>query len=156
MDNVSRREFVKKSAKITALTTVCLCGLEGCATYSGVGSTPSVDPAALDFSDNTLTIELAREPNLGSIGVAVKVIRPDLPDGMIVAHVDTDRFEAVSLACTHRGVEVEYDHDMTNFQCASIGNSMFAIDGENISGPARRPLTNYDAILENGNLIIRM
>ena len=155
MHDLDRREFFKKSAKLTAVTAVCLCGLEGCATYTKLGSTPAANPESLAFADNTITVDLTKEPNLSRVGGAVKIIRSEIPQGMIIAHVERDRFEVVSLLCPHRGVEVEYDHQRTRFQCASIGSSLFAIDGNNISGPANSPLRDYDAVLDNGILTVR-
>ncbi|HIP80374.1 MAG TPA: hypothetical protein EYH07_18185 [Kiloniellaceae bacterium] len=156
MDNCDRREFIAKGARATAVASICLCGLNGCATYSGVGRTPDVDAASYTLRDDILSIDLSKEPNLSKIGGAVKIVRADLPEGLIVAHVEEDRFEVVSLLCTHRGVEVEYDHGRTNFRCASIGSSVFTIDGQNVSGPASTPLREYEATLANRVLSIRL
>ena len=73
---------------------------------------------------------------------------------MILAHVEDNRFEIASLHCTHRGVEVEYDHLETRFKCPSLGHSTFTMDGANISGPAKRPLKKYEAVLKDALLII--
>ncbi|MBT6616321.1 MAG: hypothetical protein HOB38_29785, partial [Deltaproteobacteria bacterium] len=43
-----------------------------------------------------------------------------------------------------------------SFTCASLGSSKYTMDGENISGPAKKPLKSYEAALTNGNLVIRL
>jgi len=61
-----------------------------------------------------------------------------------------------SLLCAHRGVEVEYDHEKHNFTCASLGSSKYTLDGDNIDGPAEKPLKNYEAALNDGILMIKL
>ncbi len=154
MVDLSRRDFVKKSAITVAVTSSCLCGLGGCATYTKVGSTPAAASDSVTLRNRILSIDLSKEPRLSRIGSAVKIAHPDIPDGLIIAHVAENQFEVVSLLCTHRGVEVEYDHQQGHFQCASLGSSIFSIDGKNVSGPAGRPLKEYEATLDNGRLTL--
>ncbi len=154
MVNLDRRRFVRDGAVAVAATSACLCGLGGCAAYTGVGATPAAAPGSFTLRDGVLTVELSKAPGLDTIGSAVKILHPAIPDGLIVARVDENRYEVVALACTHRGVELEYDHQRGRFRCASIGRSAFSMDGENISGPANRPLRAYDAVLADGRLTI--
>jgi Rieske Fe-S protein len=53
-----------------------------------------------------------------------------------------------SIQCTHRGVEVEYQPEREEFECASLGGSQFAGDGSRLAGPAKKPLrvfrTSFD------------
>ena len=81
---------------------------------------------------------------------------PGIPGGIIIAHVEDRRFEIASLLCTHRGVEVEYDPAQMMFICSSLGSSAFTLDGANVSGPAETPLKNYEGVLDEGILMIRM
>ena len=154
MGKIDRREFIKNSGATVAITSACLCGLGGCATYTGVGKTPTAVPGSFSVREGRLVVDLEKELRLGQPGGAVKILHPDLPDGLIIARVATDRFEVVSLLCTHRGVEVDYDHERGRFQCASIGSSTFAFDGQRLSGPARRPLSEYHGKLDGERLII--
>ncbi len=90
------------------------------------------------------------------VGGAVKVRNSDLPDELIIARVEENRFVIASLLCTHRGVELEYDRENTRFKCPSLGSSVFALDGANVSGMARKPLRTYEAVLESNSLTIRV
>jgi Rieske Fe-S protein len=156
MAKLNRREFLKRSAMTIAVSSTCLCSLNGCATFTKIGNTPAINPEAFTLTGNILTIDLSKEPIVSSVGGAVKVIHADIPESMIIAHVEDSRFEIASLLCPHRGVEVEYDHAYTNFECASLGSSTFAVDGKNISGPAETPLKEYESVLKDGVLIIEI
>lgn len=156
MENLDRRELIKRGAVAAAVTTACLCGLNACATYSKVSKTPAANPDSVTVEGGILTVDLSLEPELSVVGGAVKVLHPDIPEGVIIAHVDENRYEVVSLLCTHRGVELEYDHPQTRFRCPSLGASVFTLDGANVSGPAGRPLRPYDAVLEDGVVTIRL
>ena len=156
MTKVDRRDFIKKGVATVAITSGCLCGLSGCATYTGVSDTPAADPKSVERDGATITVNLASEPALREVGGAVKILDADLPDGLIIARVEASRFEVVSLLCTHRGVELEYDRERSRFQCPSLGSSVFALDGARVSGPARRPLMAYDAVLDGDILTIRL
>ncbi|MBT6615143.1 MAG: hypothetical protein HOB38_23825, partial [Deltaproteobacteria bacterium] len=138
MEHANRRQFIKKSTTAVVVTSACLCGLgslSGCATITKVGDTPAINPGSFSLSDNILTIDLAKETTLREIGGSVKIRQAELPDGIIIAHVESNRFEIASLFCTHRGVEVEYNNAEHSFTCASLGSSKYTMDGENISGP---------------------
>ncbi|MDJ0739996.1 MAG: Rieske 2Fe-2S domain-containing protein [Gammaproteobacteria bacterium] len=156
MEDLGRREFIKQSATAVSAVTACLCGLSGCAAYTKVSNTPAASPAAVTVDRGTLIVNLAKEPHLSEVGGAVKVLHADIPDGVIIARIAQDRYAAVSLLCTHRGVELEYEHPRGHFQCPSLGGSVFALDGANVGGLAGRPLKDYDAIVENGMLSIRL
>ena len=152
----SRRQFLKKSATTITVTSTCLCGMTGCATFTKIGSTPSINPDSFTLANTLLTIDLAKEMILSKVGGAVKIKHPDLPDGVIIAHVDEQRYEVASLLCTHRGVEVEYDQELANFTCASLGGSRYGIDGKNLGGPAEEPLKEFEASLKDGILTIKI
>jgi Rieske Fe-S protein len=156
MDNLNRRQFLKKSVLTVAVTSTCLCNLNGCASITKIGNTPAIHPESFTLADNILTIDLSNEATLSKVGGAVKVRHFDIPDGLIIAHVEENRYEIASILCTHRGVEVEYDHSQTSFECASLGGSAYTIDGDNVGGPAEKPLKNYGATLKNRILTIKI
>jgi len=156
MDNLNRRQFLKKSTLTVAVTSTCLCGLNGCATFTKVGNTPYINPDSFKVKDGILTIDLTKNVNLSKIGGSVKIIHKDIPDSLIIARVEDKQFEIASLLCTHRGVELEYNHSQSNFKCASLGGSTFTLNGVKKSGPAKKPLKIYSAILENNILNIKI
>ncbi len=156
MGEFGRRQFLKKGAVTITVTSTCLCGMTGCATFTKIGSTPSINPDSFTLNNNILAIDLSKEMILSKVGGAVKIRHSDIPNGVIIAHVDEQRYEVTSLLCTHRGVEVEYDQELTNFKCASLGGSRYGIDGKNLSGPADKPLKEFEASLKDGVLTIKI
>lgn len=156
MGECSRRQFLKRGTVRLAVTSTCLCGINGCATITKIGDTPSINPDAFTLTKNILTIDLSKEAILSKVGGAVKIRHSDIPNGVIIARVAEQRFEVASLLCTHRGVEVEYDQEQTNFKCASLGGSRYGINGKNLSGPASEPLREYEATLRDGVLRIEI
>lgn len=156
MVEYGRRQFLKKGATTITVTSTCLCSMTGCATFTKIGSTPSINPDSFTLTNSILTIDLSKEIILSKVGGAVKIRHSDIPDGVIIAHVDEQRYEVTSLLCTHRGVEVEYDQELTNFTCASLGGSRYGIDGKNLSGPAGEPLKEFEASLKDGILTIKI
>ncbi len=156
MENISRRRFLKTSAATAAVVSACMCGLSGCATITKVGDTPPIHPEAFKIEDGILSVHLSKEPVLSKVGGSVKVTDPSIPDGLILVHDEENSYKIASLLCTHRGVEVEYDHGAGLFECASLGGSRFSLQGEKMSGFAETPLKAYDAVLKDGVLTVRI
>ena len=154
METINRRVFLSSGIVAVAVTSVCLCTLSGCATITKVGNTPEANPESFTLQGRTLSIDLSKEPILSKVSGAVKIKHEAIPDGIIIARVEDKKFEIAALACTHRGVEVEYDASEKNFQCASLGSSTYTLDGLNLKGPAKKPLKIYDATLQSNILRI--
>jgi menaquinol-cytochrome c reductase iron-sulfur subunit len=55
--------------------------------------------------------------------------------------------------CTHLGCAYHWDDSKREFLCP-CHNSLFAMDGKVISGPAARPLDRYDVRIEGNKLLI--
>lgn len=156
MKEMKRREFLKAGAVTVVVASTCLCGLNGCATFTKIGDTVAVNPGALTRKDNEYLIDLSKEPVLNQIGGSVKIKNETVPQGIIVAHTGENAYQVVSLSCPHRGAEVEYDHKHSRFVCASLGSSKFSLDGGLLKGPAKKPLTPFQATIQNGILSIKM
>ncbi len=156
MTQIHRREFLETLAA-AAGAGVCACGAGGCATFSKTGSTPAIAADAYTIEGRTATIRLGKVPELASVGGAVKIIDLRLPQPIIVGRAGDAEFFALSLLCTHRGVEVEYRHADRQVRCASLGHSRFGTDGSRVRGPARRPLQRIDTKLnpdEQGGALV--
>jgi Rieske Fe-S protein len=154
MSNMKRRDFLKVSAAAVVVTSTCLCGFNGCSTFTKTGHTPEIKPEALSQKGNKLLIDLSKEPLLGKIGGAVKIENGHIPQGIIIAHTEENAYQIASLLCPHRSVEVDYDHNNKRFECASLGSSTFTLDGRNIKGPAKKPLQKYEASVQGNVLAI--
>lgn len=72
--------------------------------------------------------------------------------GIIVAQNMNGNYLAVSSACPHEGVNVEFKSNQDQFYCSAHG-SYFASTGKYISGPANgRSLTQYKTALTGNSL----
>jgi Rieske Fe-S protein len=156
MQEMKRREFLKTGATTVIVASTCLCGLNGCATFTKVGDTLSIKPEALTRKDHELLIDLSKEPVLRQVGNAVKIKNEWIPQGVIIAHTEENTYHIVSLSCTHRGAEVEYDHQNRRFVCASLGSSKYSLEGQLMKGPAKKSLQPFTATLQDGILSIKI
>ena len=158
MKKISRKAFLAGGATaVAAAAGACLCTKTGWATISGVGATPSIAPDAYDIGeDKSVTIHVAKVPELAQVGGSVKILDSKIDDSLIVARIEEEGYVAASINCTHRGVEVEYRPDEKCFKCASLGGSRFKTNGENMSGFAKGPLNTYPVSSEGDILVVRM
>lgn len=146
MTGINRRDFITGLAAATG-AGACLCGATGCATFTKIGNTPAIATDAYAIDGRTVTVALDKVPKLGTVGGAVKMIDPRLPQPMIIGRIGDSEYAAVSLLCPHRGAEVEYRHEDHQFRCASLGHSTFGTDGARKRGPAKTSLRTFDVKL---------
>jgi Rieske Fe-S protein len=159
MTSINRRDFLASLAAAAGAGT-CACGAGGCATFTKTGNTPAIAADAYTIEGRTATLRLGQVPELASVGGAVKILDPRLPQPIIVGRAGQAEYIAVSLLCTHRGAEVEYRHKEGQFRCASLGHSRFDPDGSRKRGPARRPLQRFETHLtpdgQGGTLVVSL
>lgn len=70
----------------------------------------------------------------------------------VVKHAD-NTVTAFGPQCTHLGCAVHWDESKTEFLCP-CHNSLFAIDGKVVSGPAPRPLDRFLTKVDGKKLLI--
>jgi Rieske Fe-S protein len=150
METGTRREFLGRSAFVVIGTTTCLCGLGGCATFTKVGKTPPIpeDAYRIDTEANRVEVELGKVPQLAESGGSVKIRDAALPIPLIIARPAEETYLVASIECPHRGVEVEFQPESGDFECASLGSSQFASDGSRLNGPAKEPLQIFRTSLD--------
>lgn len=71
--------------------------------------------------------------------------------GVIIARTTSNTYIAVSSACPHEGVQVQYASGTNQFVCTAHG-SYFSSTGAKISGPTPRGLTQYNTTLTGNTL----
>lgn len=74
-----------------------------------------------------------------------------ISQGVIVAKTSAGEYIAVSAACTHQGVNVQFQSSSNRFHCPSHGAN-FNTNGTVQNGPANSPLTKYNTSL-SGNML---
>ena len=70
----------------------------------------------------------------------------------VVKHADNS-VTAFGPQCTHLGCAYHWDERRSDFLCP-CHNSLFALDGKVVSGPAPRPLDRFDVKIQGKNLLL--
>jgi Rieske Fe-S protein len=156
---ISRKAFLAGGATVvaTAAAGACLCTNTGWATTTGIGTTPNIAPDAYSIGEGQrVRVDLDKVPELAPVGGSVKIVDGKLRDGLIIVRETEHDYRAASIHCTHRGVEIEYRAEADCYQCASLGGSRFALDGEKLSGFAKGPLRSYPVTCSGNTLMIQL
>lgn len=131
---MNRKTFISQVGLGAAalLVPACLGGLQGCKKASD-------PPTDVNFSLDVSSGDLSQ--NGGFV----------IQDGVLVARSVYGTYIAVAAGCTHEGVELQYKADKNVFHCSRHG-SEFDMTGNNIHGPAKKDLMEYNTEL-NGNIL---
>jgi Rieske Fe-S protein len=76
-----------------------------------------------------------------------------LPEQKVFIVHEAEGFFALSGTGTHLGCMTRYEKENNRIFCPCHG-SQFAVDGTVTGGPAPRPLTRVDLVLEGGTLVV--
>jgi cytochrome b6-f complex iron-sulfur subunit len=67
---------------------------------------------------------------------------------------DGNSFKAISVVCQHLGCAVEFSKEKNIFECPCHGSKYYR-NGVNFAGPAPRPLSHFEVILDDaGRLVV--
>lgn len=114
-----------------------LLGSLGILSVSGCESkADDLQPTNLEI-DLTIQLDDVKYKDLLKQGYYVVV-----DNRVVVAHVQPNRYVAVSPKCTHEGTTLVYKSANNSFYCALDG-SRFDLTGKVINGPATKPLMVY-------------
>jgi menaquinol-cytochrome c reductase iron-sulfur subunit len=81
--------------------------------------------------------------------------RTALSYGVFVVRKDDQTVQVLSNVCTHLGCRVIWHPDIEHY-VSPCHDGHFDLTGKNISGPPPRPLDEFTAKIENGNLFIQL
>jgi cytochrome b6-f complex iron-sulfur subunit len=133
---MDRKEFLSMLG-LGAATTVLITCAQACKKSNPASTAPSVD--------FTLNLTDAANAPLKTNGGYI------YSNGAIVARSVSGAYLAVSQACTHEGVSVQYQSSQNDFYCSAHGSS-FSTNGAVIGGPAPSNLKSYNTALSGNNL----
>ena len=136
---MDRKEFFVNLGKGAALVALTVC-FGNCGVNSNNNPTYPSAPQNVDF-----TLDLTDQANasLNSVGGYI------YQNGIIIARVDANTYDAVSKACTHQGYTIAYQSGNKEFHCSAHGSN-FDVNGKVVNGPASIALVKYNTQL-NGN-----
>ena len=147
----ARRDFIKKSGALAAMSMFGLAFFTGCSDDSDSGpGRPMASPnTGVSVSGNTITIDLTVATDLAAAGAWTLLVQ----SRVLVVNLGNNRFSALTSVCTHSGCDRSWTYSNEVFTC-TCHTSRFRTDGTVISGPANRPLASYATTLNNNVLTI--
>lgn len=140
-DNFNRRDFIKSSIKTITVGGLALSALDLKKLFA---EADSKNPGEI-----TKVINLSDYPELGNAGGYATI------GNVIVIRKSDSKFLALSLKCTHKKCDVEYDG--SSFECPCHG-STYDGNGKVTNGPATKNLRSYKTSFnsEENTLTINM
>ena len=137
---MNRKDFLSAIGMSGGGLLLATC-LGACSKSAGDAAVPAA-PTGIDF---TLDISQPANSALNNAGGYV------YSNSIIVAKTIAGAIVAVSQACTHQGVTVEYQKSSNQFYCPSHGAN-FNTTGAVVNGPASSPLKQY-TVTVTGNMV---
>jgi nitrite reductase/ring-hydroxylating ferredoxin subunit len=117
---------------------------------------PMIDEA-WTYTEGVLRLNLAKLPELGDLGGAVRIEGELLPVPILVILGEDGNYYTFKNACAHAGRMIDPVAGTMTLQCSSIvckDKSTYDYQGNVQSGLAERPLTSYQLSVEDDQLTI--
>lgn len=114
-------------------------------------------PACADawsLAGRTVTLDLARLPELAPAGGAVRLEGRGLPHRLLLVHGSDGGFYAFVNRCSHMGRRLDPLPGQDRLQCCSVSKSTFAYAGDPLAGAARTALKTFAVTLAGNELTI--
>ena len=143
-ENISRRDFIKRSALGVVAGGVALSGLN-----LKVLAAQSAK-AVLKRSGEDVTIKLSENPDITAVGGHINIT-----DDIMLIRMDESKFLAISTICRHKGCTVELEGD--KFVCPCHG-SEYTITGKVTQGPSKANLITYETTFDSqkGTITVKL
>ena len=121
---------------------------------AGISDTRVLDPEHWQLDANVVTIKIDRVPALQRHGGAVCLKGKGLKDPVLVVCDNEGFYRSFSNKCTHFGRKLDPVVGKPVLRCCSVNHSTFNYLGNNLSGPAKKPIRAYLTELKSGELVI--
>lgn len=145
--SIERRDFLKKAGSFAIM------GLFGTSFFTSC-SDDSEDPINVDSNSeginvdgDIITIDLNSIEELNSFGGWLLITEAQ------TLVINDGEIKALTSLCTHSNCDRNWQLRDGNFRCTCHG-SEFSTNGEVITGPATRPLTQFDVSIDNNIVTI--
>jgi len=153
--DLTRRELLKVTGVIGGAFLLAGCQLAD--RFRGIPQTklPQIE-GAWELTGDRLEIDLAKLPELDSLGGAVRIEGSALPEPILVVMGNDGEYHAYANRCSHGGRMIDPAEASNTLECCSVSRSTFDIQGNVLSGPAEGPLTTYSVATEGSYLVIEL
>lgn len=122
----------------------------------GICETKPLSGDLWSLEGNKVQVKLSQMPEPLPKGGAVYLKGGTLSKPVLLLRTEDDRFLAFEDRCTHFGRKLDPVPGESELRCCSLFHSTYDLEGKNISGAAKRPLTRYVVEQSNGDLIITL
>ena len=122
----------------------------------GICETKPLSGDLWSLEGNKVRVKLSQMPEPLQKGGAVYLKGGGLPVPVLLLRTEDDRHLAFVNRCTHFGRKLDPVPGEPVIRCCSVFHSTYDLEGKNISGAAKRPLTRYAAEQSAGDLIITL
>lgn len=112
------------------------------------------DEGCWSFENGSVTVDLARAPELGRTDGAIRLEGKGLPVRLLVVRGVGDTWHAFQNRCAHAGRRLDPLPGTGRVQCCSVGKSTYDGDGHILSGSAKKGVATYPVTEEDGRLMI--
>jgi nitrite reductase/ring-hydroxylating ferredoxin subunit len=152
-EKLSRRSFLKLTGLVGGAFILTSC--EFADRVKGVPETqlPQIE-GAWTYTEDTLTLNLAKLPELVDLGGAVRIEGEILADPILVVYGEDGNYYAFKNVCTHADRMIDPVAGTMTLECCSVSSSTFDYQGNVLSGPAEGVLTSYALTLDGDHLVI--
>jgi cytochrome b6-f complex iron-sulfur subunit len=132
-----RREFLVKAGMIAGSLVLTISGLSH----------------ALANPEEDITVTIDNKSKLNKIGGSETI--KSRSGKILVVRTGETEFKAFSAKCPHKGGPIKFDTDKNQLYCP-WHDSIFGLDGQNISGPAKIPLSVYPAEAGDKTVVVKV
>lgn len=122
----------------------------------GICETKPLSGDLWSLEGNKVRVKLSQIPEPLQKGGAVYLKGGGLPKPILLLRTEDDRYLAFADRCTHFGRKLDPVPGEPVIRCCSVFHSTYDLEGKNISGAARRPLTRYAVEQSDGDLVITL
>ncbi len=168
---MDRRDFLRNAALTGAALAVSPAIFESL----GIGSLKAATRSTGVATMREIPLRLEDTPELKKIGGMFHLEIEEIDKNLLVVRVEENKFVTVNIKCTHKGCDVAYKgptvekeeekeddgklkvtkESQPMFVCP-CHSSTFDLTGAPVSGPAKKPLGNYETIFKDGEVIIKI
>jgi Rieske Fe-S protein len=122
----------------------------------GICETKPLGSNLWSLEGSKVQVKLSQMPEPLPKGGAVYLRGGGLPKPVLILRTEDDRYLAFEDRCTHFGRKLDPVPGEAKLRCCSLFHSTYDLEGKNISGAAKMPLTSYAVEQSDGDLIITL
>jgi len=122
----------------------------------GICETKPLGSNLWSLEGSKVQVKLSQMPEPLPKGGAVYLRGGGLSKPVLLLRTEDDRYLAFEDRCTHFGRKIDPVPGEAKLRCCSLFHSTYDLEGKNISGAAKDPLTCYTVEQSDGDLVITL